>query len=55
MIQEFQLLLLFFPSNINDSKIFDIQFNEFTKNHILLLNNKNIMLGDAGYDSQKIT
>ena len=55
MIQEFQLLLLFFPGNINDSKIFDIQFNEFTKNHILLLNNKNIMLGDAGYDSQKIT
>ena len=34
--------------------IFDIQFNKFTENHILLLNNKNIMLGDAGYDSQKL-
>ena len=34
--------------------IFDIQFNKFTENHILLLNNKNIMLGDVGYDSQKL-
>ena len=48
------IIATIFPSNTNDSKIFDIQFNEFTENHILLLNNKNIMLGDAGYDSQKL-
>ena len=34
--------------------IFDIQFNKFTENYILLLNNKNIMLGDASYDIQKL-
>ena len=31
-------MLLFFQVIPNDSKIFDIQFNEFTENYILLLN-----------------
>ena len=31
-------LINYFSGNTNDSKIFDIQFNEFTENYILLLN-----------------
>ena len=48
------IIATIFSGNTNDSKNFDIQFNEFTENHILLLNNKNVMLGDAGYYSQKL-
>ena len=32
------IIATIFSGNTNDSKIFDIQLNEFTENHILLLN-----------------
>ena len=35
---EIPIIATIFPGNTNDSKMFDIQFNEFTENHILLLN-----------------
>ena len=40
-----------YSGNINDSKILNNQFDDFIKNIPILLNNKNILLGDAGYDS----
>jgi hypothetical protein len=41
-------------SNVNDSKILYEQLNEFEINNNDILNNNNILLGDAGYDSNKI-
>jgi hypothetical protein len=40
--------------NINDSKIFNTQLDDFKNSNIDLLNNNNILLGDAGYNSNKI-
>ncbi len=40
--------------SIYDSKILDGQLDDFVKNNKILLNNKNILLGDAGYDSHKL-
>jgi hypothetical protein len=37
-----------------DSKILDIQLDEFIKNNTNLLTNNNLILGDAGYDSNKL-
>ena len=37
-----------------DSKILDIQLDEFIKNNTNLLTNDNLLLGDAGYDSNKL-
>ena len=35
---EIPIIATIFSGNTNDSKMFDIQFKEFTENHILLLN-----------------
>ena len=40
--------------NINDSKILNTQLDDFKNNNSDLLNNNNILLGDAGYDSNKL-
>ena len=37
-----------------DSKILNMQLDDFNKNNKLILNNNNILLGDAGYDSNQI-
>jgi hypothetical protein len=41
-------------SDINDSKILNNQLDDFKNSNSELLNNNNILLGDAGYDSNKI-
>jgi len=43
-----------FSGNINDSKILNNQLDDFKNSNSELLNNNNILLGDAGYDSNKI-
>ena len=40
--------------NVNDSKILYNQLDDFKNSNSDLLNNNNILLGDAGYDSNKI-
>jgi hypothetical protein len=40
--------------NINDSKILNTQLDDFKNSNSDLLKNNNILLGDAGYDSNKI-
>ena len=40
--------------NVNDSKILYNQLDDLQNSDIYLLNNNNILLGDAGYDSNKI-
>jgi transposase len=40
--------------NVNDSKILYNQLDDFQNTNSYLLNNNNILLGDAGYDSNKI-
>ena len=37
-----------------DSKILDIQLNDFIIKYPKMLTNNNILLGDAGYDSNKL-
>ncbi len=37
-----------------DSKILDMQLDEFIIKHPKILTNNNILLGDAGYDSNKL-
>lgn len=37
-----------------DSTILDIQLDDFNKHYKSILNNNNILLGDAGYDSNKV-
>ena len=43
-----------YNGSMYDSKILDIQFDDFIINNSLLLNNNNILLGDAWYDSIKL-
>ena len=40
-----------FSGNDNDSLILNNQLDDIIINNTELLNNKNILLGDAGYDS----
>ena len=40
--------------NVNDSKILYNQLDDLQNSDIYLLNNNNILLGDAGYDSNKL-
>lgn len=48
------LNLNIYSGNINDSKILNDQFDDFINTNKQLLNNNNILLGDAGYDSNKL-
>jgi hypothetical protein len=45
---------MFIYNNTYDSKILDIQLNDFVIKYPRMLTNNNILLGDTGYDSNKI-
>jgi hypothetical protein len=42
---------MFIYDSTYDSKILDIQLNDFNIKYPKMLTNNNILLGDAGYDS----
>jgi len=48
------LMANIYNGSLYDSKILDNQLDDFINKFPKLLNNKNIMLGDAGYDSKKL-
>ena len=43
-----------YKGSMSDSKILDMQLDEFIIKHPKILTNNNILLGDAGYDSNKL-
>jgi hypothetical protein len=45
---------MFIYNSTYDYKILDIQLNDFVIKYPRMLTNNNILLGDAGYDSNKL-